>query len=206
MNGRFSVRILAACFILVGLAILSGVAASPHGSAAAAASQGNTRSTDGLGTDEDAERVYMATKDLHTTGIPQDVNIATWRLRVEGERAGAPVAYSYEDLKNMSMVRKEVVLVCPGFFTDRAEWEGVPLSDILDPAQPDGEYEKIVVFGLDGYQGHFSREDVENHLIFIALKVNGVILPKEHGYPARVVAEDIRGGKWVKWIDRIEVR
>jgi DMSO/TMAO reductase YedYZ molybdopterin-dependent catalytic subunit len=47
---------------------------------------------------------------------------------------------------------------------------------------------------------------MENHLIFLALKVNGVTLPKEHGYPIRLVAEDVTGGKWVKWIDSIEVK
>ena len=39
-----------------------------------------------------------------------------------------------------------------------------------------------------------------------ALNVDGVTLPKEHGYPVRLVAEDISGGKWVKRIDSIEVK
>ena len=39
--------------------------------------------------EEDAETVYEATKDLHTTGVPQDVDINTWRLRVEGDEIEA---------------------------------------------------------------------------------------------------------------------
>jgi DMSO/TMAO reductase YedYZ molybdopterin-dependent catalytic subunit len=158
-----------------------------------------------MGNDNETQMVYEATKDLHTTGIPQDVDIKTWRLTVEGEKVKTALSLSYEDLKKMSMVKKEVTLVCPGVFTDHAEWEGVRLSDILDRAGVDG-YNKITVRGLDGYSSSFSTKEIDNHLIFLALKVNGVTLPREHGYPVRIVAEGIRGGKWVKWVDRIEVR
>lgn len=155
---------------------------------------------------ESPEAVYEATKDLHTTGSPQDVNISTWRLEVNGEKTRNPLSLSYEDLKNMSMVKKDVTLVCPGFFTDQALWEGVLLSDILKQAKVQDDYDKVVFHSLDGYRNSLSRKDIENHFVFLALKVNGVTLPKEHGYPVRLVAEDITGGRWVKWIDTIEVQ
>jgi len=106
----------------------------------------------------------------------------------------------------MGMVKEEVTLICPGVFTDNAEWEGVSLSAILDQARIRGGYKRVTVHGLDGYRSHFSPEEIERSLIFLALKVNGVTLPTEHGFPARIVAEEISGGKWVKWVDRIEVR
>jgi DMSO/TMAO reductase YedYZ molybdopterin-dependent catalytic subunit len=156
--------------------------------------------------DENPDTVYEATKNLHTTGIPQDVNIATWRLRVEGEKVLNPLSLSYEELKKMKMVRKEVTLICPGVFTDYAEWEGVLLSDILDMARIQDGYKRVIVHGLDNYRSSFSPEEIDTHLIFLALKVNGVTLPKEHGYPARIVAEELAGNKWVKWVDSIEVK
>jgi sulfoxide reductase catalytic subunit YedY len=154
---------------------------------------------------ESADMVYEATKNLHETGIPQDINIATWRLKVEGDKVDNELKLSYRELKQMSMVKKEVTLVCPGFFTDVAVWEGVPLEDVLKQAQIQDDYERIVVHGADGYRSYFSPEEVDSKVIFLALKVNGVILPKEHGYPLRIVAEDVTGGKWVKWIESIEV-
>lgn len=156
--------------------------------------------------EENTDEVYEATKDLHTTGVPQDVNIETWRLRVEGDSIGTFLSLSYEDLQKMSMVKKEVTLICPGVFTDNAEWEGVSLSDILDQARIQEGYKRVTVHGLDGYRSHFSPEEIDRNLIFLALKVNGVTLPTEHGFPARIVAEEVSGGKWVKWVDRIEVR
>jgi sulfoxide reductase catalytic subunit YedY len=155
---------------------------------------------------ETPEMVAEATRNLHTTGSPQDVNISTWRLEVNGEKTRTPVSLAYQDLKSMNMVKKDVTLVCPGFFTDQAVWEGVLLTDILEQARVQEDYEKVVFHGLDGYRSSLSREDIENHLVFLALKVNGVTLPKEHGYPLRLVAEDITGGRWVKWIDTIEVQ
>jgi sulfoxide reductase catalytic subunit YedY len=156
--------------------------------------------------EETPEMVYEATKNLHTTGIPQDVNIMTWHLRVEGKKIETAYSFSYEDLKKLSMVKKEVTLVCPGVFIDYAEWEGVSLSVILDQAGIQDGYKRIIVHGLDGYRSSFSSEEIDTHIIFLALKVNGVTLPREHGYPVRIVAEDLAGGKWVKWVDRIEIQ
>ena len=43
-------------------------------------------------------------------------------------------------------------------------------------------------------------------MLFVALTVNGQRLPREHGFPARLVAEGMLGDRWVKWIASIEVR
>jgi DMSO/TMAO reductase YedYZ molybdopterin-dependent catalytic subunit len=47
---------------------------------------------------------------------------------------------------------------------------------------------------------------VEAHLVMVATRGNGVPLPRAHGYPARVVAEDLFGGRWVKYLREIFVR
>jgi sulfoxide reductase catalytic subunit YedY len=156
--------------------------------------------------EDSMDEVERATKNLHTTGIPQEVDIKTWRLEIKGDGVTKPKKFTYRDLQDMEMVKKEVTLVCPGFFTDIAEWEGVPITTLLKNASIEEEYEKVVVYGLDGYTGHLKKEEIDNHLIFLALRVNGVTLPKEHGYPLRLVGEDITGGKWVKWIHSIEVK
>ena len=40
------------------------------------------------------------------------------------------------------------------------------------------------------------------HLVIVATLGNGVPLPRAQGYPARVVAEDVFGGRWVKYLER----
>jgi DMSO/TMAO reductase YedYZ molybdopterin-dependent catalytic subunit len=158
------------------------------------------------GNENEEDRVAKATESLHVTGRPQDVDITEWRLEVKGDKVGIPLALPYEALQNMEMVKKNLVLVCPGFFRDIADWEGVPLPTILEMAQVSEDYKRVDFHSLDGYISSLSREEIEEHFVFLALKVNGVVLPREHGFPVRLVAEDITGGKWAKWITAIEVQ
>jgi DMSO/TMAO reductase YedYZ molybdopterin-dependent catalytic subunit len=145
-------------------------------------------------------------EDLHTTGRPQKVDINTWQLEVKGQGLKNTRSLSYQDLLRMDMVSKRVILICPGFFVDYAEWEGVPLSSILEAEGVNADYRTITFRALDGYSSSFSRDEVEDNLLFLALKVNGETLPEEHGFPVRLVAEDVLGGRWVKWLKSIEVK
>ena len=206
---RFSIIVVVAALLLAPV-LLNGETIGSLSSnpviTIASANQNNPGSTTGSEEESLSQEEYEATKNLHETGITQEVNVFNWRLDVEGDKVGKPLSLSYRELSGMEMVKKEVTLVCPGFFTDVAVWEGVPLIDILEMAQTEDDYKQVYIEGLDGYRSVLYREDMENHLIFLALKVNGVTLPKEHGYPLRLVAEDVTGGKWVKWIDSIEVK
>jgi sulfoxide reductase catalytic subunit YedY len=151
--------------------------------------------------------VYEATKFLHVTGEPQDVDIAAWRLEVTGGKIGNPLSLAYRDIEEMETAsKKNVVLVCPGVFTDRADWEGVPLASLLLKARAAEDWSTIEFRSVDGFRSTLSRKEVEENFTILALRVNGVTLPKEHGFPLRLVAENVSGGKWVKWIERIEVK
>ena len=154
---------------------------------------------------EDPETVRKATALLHTTGEAPEVNLRRWRLKVTGEKVGNSLRLSYRDLSDMEQVSRNATLICTGAFTDNADWEGVPLAALMEAAEVREDYEKITVYALDGYAAFFTREEVENHFVILALRVNGVTLPPEHGFPLRVVAEDIPGGRWVKWIDYLQI-
>ena len=145
-------------------------------------------------------------EDLHTTGRPREVDVATWRLEIKGTMIKNPLLLKYEDLLHMATIKKNVLLICPAFFADYAQWEGIPLSDILTEAGVKSNYKKITFNSMDGYSSSFTREEIENNLLFLSLKVNGETLPKKHGFPVRLVAENFYGGKWVKWIKTIDVQ
>jgi DMSO/TMAO reductase YedYZ molybdopterin-dependent catalytic subunit len=145
-------------------------------------------------------------QSLHETGTPQLVNnIAEWRLEVKGAGIGQPLSLSYADLQAMPTVKKKVLLVCPGFFADFVEWEGVPVSALLEKAGASNSWVNAIFNSWDGYAGRFSKDEVDSHLLFLALKVNGEVLPVAHGYPVRLVAEHLYGGRWVKWITEVTV-
>jgi DMSO/TMAO reductase YedYZ molybdopterin-dependent catalytic subunit len=138
---------------------------------------------------------------LHATGTPQDVDVTTWRLTISGTGI-TPLSMTYDELSALPMTKKRVLLICPGFFYDYLEWEGVPLTTLLAKAGVT-DYRRLTFTSVDGYTSSFRKSEVQTGLILVALKGNGVLLPKEHGFPARVVAEGISGGRWVKYLTSI---
>ncbi len=144
--------------------------------------------------------------ELRATGSPQGIDINSWRLEIEGKMVSNPVALRYEELMSMPMVKKKVILICPGVFVNYAEWEGVLLNDVLRKAGITDNFRKISFQAKDGYNRVFSREELNKLFLMLAVKVNGEPLPDAHGFPVRLVAGDVYGGRWVKWITKIEVR
>jgi DMSO/TMAO reductase YedYZ molybdopterin-dependent catalytic subunit len=141
-------------------------------------------------------------ESLHSTGTPQSVDLPSWRLTVSGKGVITPLSLTYEELSKMPMVKKRVLLICPGFFYDYLEWEGVPLQVLLDKAGV-GDYARVVFTSVDGYKADFKKAEVQTGLIMVALRDNGVPLPRAHGFPARVVAEGVYGGRWAKYLSTI---
>jgi DMSO/TMAO reductase YedYZ molybdopterin-dependent catalytic subunit len=141
-------------------------------------------------------------ESLHSTGSTQNVDLASWRLTVSGPRVRSALSLSYEDLGRMPSVKKRAILICPGFFYDYLEWEGVPLSALLQEAGVQ-EYQRVGFTSVDGYSVSFKKEEAQSHLLLVATKNNGVPLPRAHGFPARLVAEDVLGGQWVKYLTKI---
>ena len=141
---------------------------------------------------------------LHRTGRTQEYDINTYRLVIDG-LVQNPLSLSYEDILARPQVSELVLLICPGFFWDNAEWTGTPLSLILDEAGVSPEASQGRLVAGDGYSQTLSLEDATADGVFLAYEVNGETLPAEHGYPLRLVARHQYGSKWVKWVERIEV-
>ena len=144
-------------------------------------------------------------EELHHTGSTQEYDIETYRLEVEG-LVDNPLSLSYEELLSRPQVTETVLLICPGFFWDNAEWTGTPLSLILEEAGLSPEASKVRLVAGDGYAQTLSLEDAMADGVFLAYEVNGETLPPDHGYPLRLVARHQYGSKWVKWLERIEVQ
>ena len=112
--------------------------------------------------------------------VAPDIDIENWRLSVDGKAVSKPLSLKYADLLKMKMTTQKALLICPNFFADYAEWEGVPLKEILKEAKVSSDYNKVDVKAIDGYKKSFTREEIDSNLFFFALKVNGEVLPKDH--------------------------
>jgi DMSO/TMAO reductase YedYZ molybdopterin-dependent catalytic subunit len=84
-------------------------------------------------------------------------------------------------------------------------WEGVLIYDILKNANLKADANTVIFHCADGYTTSLPIDYIRDEKILLAYKVNGIILPKEYGFPFRVVAEAKYGYKWAKWVVGIEV-
>jgi len=147
-------------------------------------------------------------KDFETMGITdQETDLDTWRLKVEGlvER---PFRLTYSQILSLPAIERNVLLICPGFFANHGRWKGISMTTLLEKAKvknsatlvafkgPEGNYEKTESFYL---------KDALSDKVFLAYEVNGEPLPKKHGFPLRVVAEDHYGFNWVKYVHKIRI-
>jgi sulfoxide reductase catalytic subunit YedY len=142
---------------------------------------------------------------LHITGTAPDVDISQYRLTISG-LVDNPLTLTYDDILSYPATTQTVLLICPEFFVDNASWTGVPLTTLLAAAQMRAQAQELTFWTVDGYSVSISLEQAQNDGSFLAYEVDGQTLPKEHGYPLRLVLKGMYGSNWVKWVDRIEVK
>jgi DMSO/TMAO reductase YedYZ molybdopterin-dependent catalytic subunit len=142
-------------------------------------------------------------EELHRTGSVREYDMDIYRLVVDG-LVQNPLSLSYADIQARPQVTELVLLICPGFFWDNAEWTGTPLSLILEEAGVLPEAAQVQIVS-GGYSTTLSLEQAMADGVFLAYEVNGETLPPEHGYPLRLVVRNQYGSKWVKWVEHIEV-
>jgi DMSO/TMAO reductase YedYZ molybdopterin-dependent catalytic subunit len=157
------------------------------------------------------------------------LDTATWSLHVEGNGVREPIAYSYADLWDrfplVSMVR---TIECAGnrraLFGEEfgctfkgipwgrgaigtAEWTGVRLRDLLEPAGLTFGACEVMPEALDEIQARrpmpLAKACADDTLV--ALAMNGDVLPADHGFPARLVVSGWLGAASIKWLGRIDV-
>jgi len=142
---------------------------------------------------------------LHVTGTPVEVDVETFRLRVEGA-VEKPLSLSFEQVRALPAVRENITLNCPGFFTDRGTWTGVPVRDLLAMAGVRAEAARVFFTSLsEDYSSSLSLKDIERDGVLVAYEFDGKPFPVVHGFPLRLTARDHEGNVWVKWLEEIRV-
>ncbi|KAM3935203.1 sulfite oxidase, mitochondrial isoform 2-T2 [Leptodactylus fuscus] len=97
-----------------------------------------------------------------------------------------------------------------------AKWAGVRLRDVLLDAgytEDMPNVQHVQFEGLDqditgtkyGASISFKRAMSKDHDVLLAYEMNGEALPKDHGFPLRVIVPGVVGARNVKWLGRIIV-
>ena len=88
-----------------------------------------------------------------------------------------------------------------------AKWTGVLLKDIIDDMEIDMDNIKHVHFiGYDDVKASIPIEKVLNNYgdVLLAYKMNDGEIPRDHGYPLRIIVPGYVGIRNIKWIKTIE--
>ena len=144
------------------------------------------------------------TTGLHMTGLVQDIDLSTYRLRVTG-LVETELSLQYDELRCLPKVIADPLLVCRGFFEDKANWSGVPIAEILKLAKPLPEATTLTMISADGFKKKLDLAMAMNPENFMAYELEGETLPILHGFPLRAVIPEKEGNFWVKWIIEINI-
>jgi DMSO/TMAO reductase YedYZ molybdopterin-dependent catalytic subunit len=145
---------------------------------------------------------------LHMTGKPVVVDLASYRLKVDGKVA-RELDLSYDDLRRLPKVTATLTVVCSAsmfvVFADTAIWSGVALKTIFDLAglQPDAK--QITMKAADGYSDTLPLDGALQPENLLAYEWMGQPLPVLHGFPLRAVIPHQYGYHSVKWLVEIVV-
>lgn len=157
------------------------------------------------------------------------IDAATWELRIDGNGVRRELSYTYDDLwAAFPLTTVTRTLECAGnrrvlFGTElgrtfegtqwgrgaisTAEWTGVRLRDLLDPAGVTPNACDVMPESLDAIRARrplpLAKASADDTIVAIAM--NGEPLPPDHGFPARLIVSGWLGAASIKWLGRIEV-
>ena len=139
------------------------------------------------------------------------VDTSDWALELTG-LVDNEFSISYDELLEMDSVSVPVTIQCVsnevgGNLVGTAVWQGVPLADLLDRAGVRADAEQVVGRSVDGFTAGFPLSDaLDGRTALVAYAMNGMPLPRDHGYPARLIVAGLYGYvSATKWLQTIEL-
>jgi DMSO/TMAO reductase YedYZ molybdopterin-dependent catalytic subunit len=145
-----------------------------------------------------------------------------WTLETSGHLA-APGTLKLDDLASRSEKMGAHLFECSGNgnpsnfgLMSVAEWEGIPLAEVVKQLKPTGEATAVLVSGHDhigqvsqrsivGASWVFPLESLDRLGAFLAIRMNGEPVPADHGKPVRLCVPGWYGCSWIKWVNEIRL-
>jgi DMSO/TMAO reductase YedYZ molybdopterin-dependent catalytic subunit len=145
---------------------------------------------------------FQVNKTAAAVGIGPKQTGSSWRLGIEGGRAGKR-ELSREELLAMPQHSYDLPIACVEGWSTTQRWTGVRLRDLAELAGVPGDVELLVkslqkAGALRQVTLSSGQVAAENSLL--ALKVNGADLSLDHGFPARVIVPGAPGVHQTKWV------
>ena len=152
----------------------------------------------------DGPNDFPVNKTAEAVGVTPDMTGPGWRLELKG---GETVSLSREQLLAMPQHTDVLPIACVEGWSTTQTWTGVRLRDLATAAGAPGA-SRVLVKSLQE-AGSFneailSATQVDDEQSLLALRVNGVDISMDHGFPARVIVPALPGVHNTKWVSSME--
>lgn len=157
--------------------------------------------------------LQISGRDFYRVDTRLDVPLVdsnSWTLEVTGDVENE-FTLSFDDVLDMPQIERDITLTCVsnsvgGKYVGGARWQGVLLKDIIDRAKPGSGVDQLLATDFDGMTiGTPYDLLTDGREAMLAIGMNGEPLPREHGFPARIIVPGLYGfisaTKWVTKLD-----
>ncbi len=134
------------------------------------------------------------------------VELDTFRLRLHGE-VDEPATWSWVELAQWPRVRVARDFHCVTTWSVRGiVWEGIPVRELIRRVRPHPDVRWVLARGRDGYTTSLPYEAFADPDSLLADRMDGEALPRQHGFPLRLVVPALYAWKSAKYLEAIEFR
>lgn len=141
--------------------------------------------------------------------VPQ-ISPKTWTLRIHG-MLDREITLTYDQLLARPLIERWITLCCVsnevgGDLIGNARFLGAPFAELLREAGVHAGADQLLMRSSDGMSiGAPTAVVMDGRDALVAVGMNGVPLPVEHGFPARIVVPGLYGyTSACKWVVDIE--
>src|SRR5260221_9335690 len=148
------------------------------------------------------DRLYQ-----HTYRLVPDVKLADWSLRIDG-LVDNPLTLTLDDIHAMPVIKEMRTLECignpiGGGLVGNITWTGIAFDQVLTRLGVKNTATHASFEAADGYTTTVELKWITQPGVLLVYEANGAPLPKDHGYPLRLLMPGLYGQKMPKWITRI---
>ncbi|WP_422735092.1 molybdopterin-dependent oxidoreductase [Micromonospora sp. WMMD729] len=150
---------------------------------------------------------FPVNRTVAAAGVRPEQTGAGWRLTLRG--GGRTVTLDRPGLLALAQHTAELPIACVEGWSTRQRWTGVRLRDLAALAGvPDPVSARVSSLEQAGLfrTAVLAANQLLDPDALLALRVNGVDLAPDHGYPARVIVPALPGVHCTKWVAEIDFR
>jgi len=151
-------------------------------------------------------------KDFYRVDTRLDTPVISaddWTLTIDGD-VDNEMTFTFDDLLGMDLIERDITMTCVsnsvgGPYVGSARWLGVRLQDLLDMAGVGSKADQILSTDFAGMTISTPLDlATDGRDAIIAIGMNGEPLPREHGFPARMIIPGLYGFiSATKWITKL---